>query len=93
MLGDTTGEDTRRARAVGIVANPQQTLDLFHDVTDVVTAGGVDPKQTPDGLTSDAGLAEADSHGADDPGPDGVVDQPPPTPTRSPIGCAKPSTS
>ncbi len=78
LLGDTTGEDTRRARAVGIVANPQQTLDLFHDVNDVVTAGGVDPKQTPDGLTSDAGLAEADSHGAD--GPDGVV-EPPPTPT------------
>jgi hypothetical protein len=31
LLGDTTSKDTRRARAVGIIANPQHTLNVFHD--------------------------------------------------------------
>ncbi len=39
-LGDTDSKDIRRARAVGVLAQPQQALDLFH--TTRLAADGVD---------------------------------------------------
>ena len=76
LLGDTTSKDTRRARALAILANPHQALDLFADAaTAHHTRSGT---SVPDGLTDDTGLDQADHHGANDPGTNRDI-QPAPT--------------
>ncbi|MDQ3664126.1 MAG: 13E12 repeat family protein, partial [Actinomycetota bacterium] len=75
LLGDLAGKDLRRARAIGILANPQQTLDLYQAAA--TAARSLDPAEIPADVTSSAGLAEADSSGADDPG---ETDKAPATP-------------
>ena len=42
LLGDTDPKDIRRAKAVGVLAQPQQALDLF-TTTQPTTAGGAEP--------------------------------------------------
>ena len=42
LLGDESSKDTRRGRAVGVLARPQQTLDLYGTVADL-TRSGDDP--------------------------------------------------
>jgi hypothetical protein len=76
LLGDTASKDTRRARALAILANPHQALDLFADAA-TATAN---PDPAPDGLTDDTGLDQADHHGADDPGTHRDIQ---PAPTRA----------
>ena len=36
LLGDQSTKDVRRGRAVGVIAQPQQTLDLYATVADLV---------------------------------------------------------
>ena len=86
LLGDTDCKDVRRARAVGILANPQQTLDLYADVAEAVRAR--DPGDLPDEITSSDGLGGADTHGADDPGGDNDTLPAPPADSGHGCGCA-----
>jgi hypothetical protein len=51
LLGDPTSKTTRRARAVGVIANPQQTLNLFDRAAAAFRT--LDPPDRPSGLTHD----------------------------------------
>ncbi len=42
-LGDTDNKDIRRARAVGVLAQPQQALDLFATTTRLAAGGNANP--------------------------------------------------
>jgi uncharacterized protein DUF222 len=42
LLGDGSGKDNRRARAVGILADPQQALDLFQRAADASCPGSAE---------------------------------------------------
>ena len=50
-LGDTDSKDTRRAKAVGVLAQPQQALNLFGTTAHVAAGGdaGSDQRTTPAG--------------------------------------------
>ncbi len=63
LLGDTSTKQARRARAVGVIANPQHTLVVYEQAADA--AATCDSDDLPDGITSDHGLAEADAQAAD----------------------------
>ena len=73
-LGDTDPKDTRRAKAVGVLAQPQQALNLFHTTTQLAAGGGAGC----DGLT---GVAQLTTAGGAEPVPGacGVDAQPPAT--------------
>ena len=45
LLGDTTPKQVRRGRAVGVIAQPQQTLDLYATVADLVRSDDHDSGQ------------------------------------------------
>ena len=55
FLGDTASKDIRRAKAVGVLAQPQQALDLF--TTTRLTADGDGGDAGCDGLTGVGGVA------------------------------------
>ncbi|MDQ3781658.1 MAG: DUF222 domain-containing protein [Actinomycetota bacterium] len=52
LLGDADGRDVRRAKAVGVIANPQQALQLFDHVADTADAHG-HPTDDPAGAVDD----------------------------------------
>lgn len=64
LLGDTDPKQVRRARALGILGNPQQTMDLFAQAE--AAARGRDATDLPHDVTGSSGLADADLHGAAD---------------------------
>ena len=66
LLGDTSNKELRRAKAVGILASPQQALDLYATTADQVRNRG--DADLPDDVPSSIGLDDADTHGAHDPG-------------------------
>ena len=46
LLGDESSKDTRRGRAVGVLARPQQTLDLYGTVADLTRSTDEPAAQT-----------------------------------------------
>ena len=46
-LGDSDSKDLRRAKAVGVLAQPQQALDLFHTTTRLAAGGDTSPEPQP----------------------------------------------
>ncbi len=64
LLGDTRNKNLRRAKAVGILASPQQALDLYAPTATTAAAA----TDLPDDVPSSIGLDDADTHGAHDPG-------------------------
>ncbi|MDQ3616458.1 MAG: hypothetical protein M3393_07530 [Actinomycetota bacterium] len=66
-LGDTGRVDVRRAKAVGVIADPQGTLDLIHDTTTSDTPGSADPATTdqPAGGPVTGGPVTGQASGAD----------------------------
>ncbi len=66
ILGDTRTKNLRRAKAVGILASPQQALDLYATTADQVRNRG--DADLPADVPSSIGLDDADTHGAHDPG-------------------------
>ncbi len=62
LLGDTRNKNLRRAKAVGILASPQQALDLY--ATTAAEVRNRDDSDLPDDVPSSIGLDDADAHGA-----------------------------
>ncbi len=60
LLGDTDPKDIRRARAVGVLAQPQQALDLFATTARAAGAGG-DADADPQTATPAVGTSDVDS--------------------------------
>ncbi len=61
LLGDTRNKNLRRAKAVGILASPQQALDLY---ATTAASGAAERPDLPDDVPSSIGLDDADAHGA-----------------------------
>ena len=55
LLGDTDPKDTRRAKAVGVLAQPQQALNLFH-TTQLAAAGGAGTDEPTTSVVSGRGV-------------------------------------
>ncbi len=64
LLGDTESKQVRRARALGILGNPQQTFDLFAAAAAAARSAGCGD------VTSDGRTDVPDGHPAADPGAD-----------------------
>lgn len=67
LLGDSGTKDARRAKAVGILADPQRTLALYTDVA--VTAARIQPTDLPHDVTAEPGPDSAEVEPASDPAP------------------------
>jgi Domain of unknown function (DUF222) len=65
LLGDTASKETRRARAVGIIANPQQSLTVFDQAAAV--SRNADPADLPADVTRGDQLHPAETEEGDGP--------------------------